>query len=329
MSFPFDCPRCGKHYELTAKHVGRRVKCAQCNTQTRYYPAAISAPALPPPRTASQSARVRPPDRRETPRQPRGPIPSPLTLRAFFWLTTICVLASTLGYFVIAFSLYKVYSGERDLDRMSAERYKEERNARQDYPHLEPDENWADFDRRREVFERRDRERAREQAEVKRKYEDTRRKAEEKMDTYAAVTALAVIFNLLAQLAAIPFILACIYKMWAVIQDGRARTSPGAAAFCMLIPFYNLYWIFVAVHGWTGDANKYIARYKLDVEPVSPGLSLLTCLAMLTRGIPGCGLLLEVFIVGIGLHWLFVATSTAADIAEERLAKEPVSEIGR
>jgi hypothetical protein len=253
-----------------------------------------------------------------------------LALRAFFWLSTICIVASTFGYLVIAFSVYKLYSAERDIEKLEVQQIKDERALRQPDPpfrDMGPGENFEEFQRRNEAdlraHDRQQNEYFRERDTSRKKFREARTKLDDKIESYSIVLVLGLLLNGLAQIAAIPFILTCIYKMWAVIQDGRARTSPAKAAFCLLIPFYSLYWIFVAVHGWTGDANKYIARYKLDIEPVSPGLSLLACIAMLTRGIPGCGLLLEVFIVGIGLHWLFVATSTAADIAEERLAKEP------
>src|SRR5689334_20223512 len=41
-----------------------------------------------------------------------------------------------------------------------------------------------------------------------------------------------------------------IYKMWAAIQDGRTRTTPGMAVTCLLIPFFNIYWFFPVYYGW-------------------------------------------------------------------------------
>jgi hypothetical protein len=52
-----------------------------------------------------------------------------------------------------------------------------------------------------------------------------------------------------------------LYKAWASIQDGEARTTPGRAlAFCF-VPLFNLYWIFPAYYGFAVDYNRYLARY--------------------------------------------------------------------
>lgn len=40
------------------------------------------------------------------------------------------------------------------------------------------------------------------------------------------------------------------YRMWAAIQDGHARTTPGKAVGYQFIPFYNLYWVFQAYWGF-------------------------------------------------------------------------------
>jgi hypothetical protein len=51
-----------------------------------------------------------------------------------------------------------------------------------------------------------------------------------------------------------------IYKAWAAIQDGCARTSPGAAVGFMFIPFFNIYWLFVAIGGWGKEFNAFAER---------------------------------------------------------------------
>src|SRR5688572_3268734 len=48
----------------------------------------------------------------------------------------------------------------------------------------------------------------------------------------------------------LPLVIAAIcvllYKSWAAIRDGEARTSPAAAVGLSFVPFFNLYWIFQA-----------------------------------------------------------------------------------
>lgn len=63
-----------------------------------------------------------------------------------------------------------------------------------------------------------------------------------------------------------------IYKAWAAIDDGQARTTPLAAVLLLLIPFFNWYWIFQAIWGWAQDYNKYNARHNVGGEAMSEGL---------------------------------------------------------
>ena len=51
------------------------------------------------------------------------------------------------------------------------------------------------------------------------------------------------------------------YKMWAAIQDGYARTTPGKAVGYQFIPFYDLYWLFQAYWGFAKDCSAYIDRH--------------------------------------------------------------------
>ena len=51
-----------------------------------------------------------------------------------------------------------------------------------------------------------------------------------------------------------------LWKMWSSIQDGRARTTPGKAIGFMLIPFFNIYWIFQVWGGFTTDYNNFLTH---------------------------------------------------------------------
>ncbi len=61
------------------------------------------------------------------------------------------------------------------------------------------------------------------------------------------------------------------YKMWKAIQDGHARTAPGAAVGLLFVPFFNLYWIFQAYRGFAKDFNSFVSRHsiKTPLLPVS------------------------------------------------------------
>ena len=63
-----------------------------------------------------------------------------------------------------------------------------------------------------------------------------------------------------------------VFKMWAAIQDGYARTSPGKAVGLLFIPFYGLYWIFVVFRGFAQDYNILLDRHQLNLPRLSTGL---------------------------------------------------------
>ena len=63
-----------------------------------------------------------------------------------------------------------------------------------------------------------------------------------------------------------------IYKLWAAIQGGPARTTPGKAVGFSFIPFFNLYWVFQVYWGWAKDYNQYADELGLPLPRVSEGL---------------------------------------------------------
>jgi hypothetical protein len=103
-------------------------------------------------------------------------------------------------------------------------------------------------------------------------------------------------FGLMAG-ALVPFIFSYavlgmfVYRMWAAIQDGQARTTPGQAAGFILIPLFNFYWAFQAFHGFAQDYNKYIARRQLNVPRLDEQLFLWYPIAILCGIIPWVGIL--------------------------------------
>jgi len=86
-----------------------------------------------------------------------------------------------------------------------------------------------------------------------------------------------------------------IYKMWAAIQDGQAHASPGQAVGFIFIPFYNLYWIFVAYWGFAKDYNAYLKRYNLNLPALPEALflwyAILSVAGVVLSFIPGINIL--------------------------------------
>lgn len=79
-----------------------------------------------------------------------------------------------------------------------------------------------------------------------------------------------------------------LYRGWQAVQDGSAQASPGKAVGFCFIPFFNLYWNFIAHYGLMKEFNRLAdARGRPD-HKVNEGIaltySILTatiCLAML------------------------------------------------
>lgn len=73
-----------------------------------------------------------------------------------------------------------------------------------------------------------------------------------------------------------------IYRCWEIIQEGTARTTPGMAVGLLFIPFFNLYWMFVAIHGLAEDMNIYCETYGIEPEyRIDTVLSIITCISFL------------------------------------------------
>jgi len=65
-----------------------------------------------------------------------------------------------------------------------------------------------------------------------------------------------------------------LYRFWSLIQDGQARTSPAQAVGFLFIPFFNVYWNYVAQVGLAKDMNTYCQDRNIPGVKVSEGLAL-------------------------------------------------------
>jgi hypothetical protein len=132
-----------------------------------------------------------------------------------------------------------------------------------------------------------------------------------KMRPTSAVTltfALLGVAGLLSLYAAVVFC-RMIYKMWAVIQDGCARTGPGKAVGALFIPFYNLYWMFQVFPGFATDYNAFAERHALNLPRLSTSVFTAYAVLCLFAAIPYVGLLF----VPAALVVLLVMTARVCD----------------
>ncbi len=84
-----------------------------------------------------------------------------------------------------------------------------------------------------------------------------------------------------------------IYRGWKAIQPLRQldreeadMTTPGAAVGLLFVPLFNIYWMFVAIHGLAVRANKYMTRSGIQGRRMSEGLALTYCILVLCSVIP-------------------------------------------
>ena len=82
-----------------------------------------------------------------------------------------------------------------------------------------------------------------------------------------------------------------IYRMWASIQDGQARMTPGKAVGFCFIPLFNLYWMFPVFQGFAEDYNTYLARRGLHLQRLNDQLFLSYPIMVLFSAIPYLGML--------------------------------------
>ncbi len=73
-----------------------------------------------------------------------------------------------------------------------------------------------------------------------------------------------------------------LYRAWFCLQMGGVRTSPGKAIGFLFIPFFNFYWVFVAINGLAKDWNHVTANYVNLVQAPKLGetVFLLVCIGM-------------------------------------------------
>ena len=117
----------------------------------------------------------------------------------------------------------------------------------------------------------------------------------------AFVPGVLLVANLVYSLyliVAVVFYMMLLYKSWKQIQDGAVRTTPGKAVGLLFVPFFNLYWNFVALGGLAQDANRYAAERGLAIQPISSTLAksygVLAVVNLLTCWVPVLGLFINV-----------------------------------
>ncbi len=96
-----------------------------------------------------------------------------------------------------------------------------------------------------------------------------------------------------------------IHRMWRMIQDAHASTTPDLAVGFLFVMLFNFYWVFRAFWGWSKDYNSFIRRNTIPAPRVPEGLFL--TFAIMCASFPILGMIpflniifvLSVFVVQI------------------------------
>jgi hypothetical protein len=133
--------------------------------------------------------------------------------------------------------------------------------------------------------------------------------------------ALFILMGFLAVIYSSVIMAILVYKMWKVIQDGHARTTPGKAVGFLFIPFFNLYWIFQAFWGFSVDYNAYIERHSIAVNKLPVNLFLTYAILSVASAVPYIGIL-----PGIAAFIIFIILITQICNAVNALPEMTITE---
>ncbi|GBL27139.1 hypothetical protein EMGBS8_10870 [Verrucomicrobiota bacterium] len=89
-----------------------------------------------------------------------------------------------------------------------------------------------------------------------------------------------LILSLVAAIPVAVFHALILHRGWKSVQDGAAKETPGKAVGFCFIPFFNLYWNFVAHVGLMKEFNRLADSRGRQDQKVSEGFSLTYCILL-------------------------------------------------
>lgn len=110
-----------------------------------------------------------------------------------------------------------------------------------------------------------------------------------------------------------------LYRSWLLIQDGNARTTAGKAVGFCFIPFFNLYWMYVAFVGLSKDMNSYCNERQIAAPTINEGMALAYYILSLLSGIPYLGILFAIPAIVMYIILMKQFTGTGMKILEHKM----------
>jgi hypothetical protein len=100
------------------------------------------------------------------------------------------------------------------------------------------------------------------------------------------------------------FYMLFLHAVWKQIPPNIARTTPGKAVGFMFIPFFNIYWQFVALYGLGQDLNQTLKQAGLRPQ-VKETFGLICCITSPMGSIPRIGAFITIAGSIFGVVYLF------------------------
>lgn len=136
------------------------------------------------------------------------------------------------------------------------------------------------------------------------------------------IVFLIILIGIPSLIAAVVINYILLYRFWTLIQDGKARTSPGVAVGFCFIPFFNFYWMYVAWVGLAKDTNLYLYENKIPAKPINENLAIAWFVVYLCTIIPYIGILIAIAALVIKIILLKQFTEAAKQITLWKKNKE-------
>ncbi|MEA3641882.1 MAG: hypothetical protein VBE63_18375 [Lamprobacter sp.] len=87
-----------------------------------------------------------------------------------------------------------------------------------------------------------------------------------------------IIVGIAGVIAGVVFLCLILYKLWELIPEKEAKTTPGKAVGFLFIPLFNLYWNFIAINGLAEALNKELSRTNEEELKIDTRLTLAYCI---------------------------------------------------
>ncbi|MDR2755006.1 MAG: hypothetical protein LBC20_04810 [Planctomycetaceae bacterium] len=118
-----------------------------------------------------------------------------------------------------------------------------------------------------------------------------------------AVVGVCALLSILPLIIASIFSVLFLYAVWQQVPPDIARTTPSKAVIFLFIPFFNIYWQFIAIYGLGRDLNQALKQAGLR-QQVNETVGLTYCIVSIASCIPAISTLIAIASLIIGLVYM-------------------------